>query len=238
MFDIEIDEQDPLKFIEVVRPLEPTFGGINLEDIKAPECFYIERKLRERMKIPVFHDNQHGTAIIVAAAVLNAMKVVGKDIGRVKVAVSAGQVVLKLKTAWRDGTSHHVMEPMEFMQRLAALVPRPRLHLIRFHGVLVPNAKLRKAVVPVPPTATAPAHAGDCAHLPVGSAKGRMRWAQLLKRVFDIDIERCPHCSGQLNLIAAIEDAASIARILTHLGLAAQPPPRAPARRVDLFQAA
>ena len=61
----------------------------------------------------------------------------------------AGQVVLKLKTAWRDGTSHHVMEPMEFMQRLAALVPRPRLHLIRFHGVLAPNAKLRKAVVPV-----------------------------------------------------------------------------------------
>ena len=100
----------------------------------------------------------------------------------------AGQVVLKLKTAWRDGTSHHVMEPMEFMQRLAALVPRPRLHLIRFHGVLAPNATLRKAVVPVPPTATAPAHAGDCAHLPVGSAKGRMRWAQLLKRPMDIAI--------------------------------------------------
>ena len=78
---------------------------------------------------------------------------------------------------------------------------------------------------------------GILAHLPVGSAKGRMRWAQLLKRVFDIDIERYPHCGGQLKLIAAIEDAAAIARILTHLGLAAQPPPRAPARRVDLFQA-
>ena len=78
----------------------------------------------------------------------------------------AGQVVLKLKTAWRDGTSHHVMAPMEFMQRLAALVPRPRLHLIRFHGVLAPNAKLRKAVVPVPPTASEPApmHAGDGDH--------------------------------------------------------------------------
>jgi len=122
-------------------------------------------------------------------------------------------VVLKLKTAWRDGTSHHVMEPMEFMQRLAALVPRPRLHLIRFHGVLAPNAKLRRAVVPVPPPPeTKPAHAGDCAHLPVGSAKGRMRWTQLLKRVFDIDIERCPHCGGQLKLIAAIEDAAATAR--------------------------
>ncbi len=150
----------------------------------------------------------------------------------------AGQVVLKLKTAWRDGTSHHVMEPMEFMQRLAALVPRPRLHLIRFHGVLAPNAKLRKAVVPLPPTVSAPAHANDCAHLPTGSANGRMRWAQLLKRVFDIDIEHCPHCGGQLKLIAAIEEPATIARILTHLGLAAQPPPRAPARRVDLYQAA
>ena len=79
---------------------------------------------------------------------------------------------------------------------------------------------------------------GILADLPVGSAKRRMRWAQLLKRVFDIDIERCPHCGGQLKLIVAIEDAAAIARILTHLGLAAQPPPRAPARRVDLFQAA
>ena len=116
-------------------------------------------------------------------------------------------------------------------------MPRPRLHLIRFHGVLAPNAKLRKAVVPVP-TATAPAHAGECDHLPVGNAKGRMRWAQLLKRVFDIDIERCPHCDGQLKLIAAIEEPAVIQRILTHLGLAAQPPPRAPARRVDLLQAA
>ena len=156
----------------------------------------------------------------------------------------AGQVVLKLKTAWRDGTSHHVMAPMEFMQRLAALVRRPRLHLIRFHGVLAPNAKLRRAVVPVPtvptvpPVASAPAHAGDCNHLPAGSAKGRMRWAQLLKRVFDIDIEQCPHCGGQLKLIAAIEEQTAIARILTHLGLAAQPPPRAPAVRLDLFEAA
>ena len=150
----------------------------------------------------------------------------------------AGQVVLKLKTAWCDGTSHHVMAPMEFMQRLAALVPRPRLHLIRFHGVLAPNAKLRKAVVPVPPVVTAPAQEGDGAYLSAGSTKGRMRWAQLLKRVFDIDIERCPHCGGQLKLIAAIEEPAAIVRILTHLGLAAQPPPRAPAVRVDLFQAA
>jgi malate dehydrogenase (oxaloacetate-decarboxylating)(NADP+) len=88
VFDIEIDETDPDKLVDIVASLEPTFGGINLEDIKAPECFYIERKLRERMKIPVFHDDQHGTAIIVAAAVLNGLKIVGKDIGKVKLAGS------------------------------------------------------------------------------------------------------------------------------------------------------
>ncbi len=88
VFDIEINESDPDKLVQVIAALEPTFGGINLEDIKAPECFYVERQLRERMKIPVFHDDQHGTAIIVSAAVLNGLKVVGKDIGKVKVAVS------------------------------------------------------------------------------------------------------------------------------------------------------
>ncbi len=80
VFDIEIDERDPDKLVDIIRSLEPTFGGINLEDIKAPECFYIERRLRERMNIPVFHDDQHGTAIIVGAAVLNGLKVVGKKI--------------------------------------------------------------------------------------------------------------------------------------------------------------
>jgi malate dehydrogenase (oxaloacetate-decarboxylating)(NADP+) len=95
VFDIEVNERDPDKLIEVITALEPTFGGINLEDIKAPECFYIERKLRERMKIPVFHDDQHGTAIIVGAAILNGLKVVGKDIGAVKFVVSgAGAAAL------------------------------------------------------------------------------------------------------------------------------------------------
>jgi malate dehydrogenase (oxaloacetate-decarboxylating)(NADP+) len=88
-FDIEVDQQDPDKFIEIVAALEPTFGGINLEDIKAPECFKIEQTLRARMKIPVFHDDQHGTAIIVGAAVLNALTVQGKKIGEVKI-VSSG----------------------------------------------------------------------------------------------------------------------------------------------------
>src|SRR5215204_5324699 len=74
VFDIEVNERDPQKLVEIIASLEPTFGGINLEDIKAPECFYVERNLRERLKIPVFHDDQHGTAIIVGAAILNGLK--------------------------------------------------------------------------------------------------------------------------------------------------------------------
>src|SRR3954471_12828468 len=94
-FDIEIAERDPDKLVDMICALEPTFGGINLEDIKAPECFEIERKLRERLKIPVFHDDQHGTAIIVGAAVTNGLKVVGKEIGEVKMVVSgAGAAAL------------------------------------------------------------------------------------------------------------------------------------------------
>ncbi|HNR84723.1 malic enzyme-like NAD(P)-binding protein, partial [Ottowia sp.] len=88
VFDIELAERDPDKLVDIIASLEPTLGGINLEDIKAPECFYIERKLRERMNIPVFHDDQHGTAIISAAALLNGLELVGKQIGDVKVAVS------------------------------------------------------------------------------------------------------------------------------------------------------
>ena len=140
-----------------------------------------------------------------------------------------GQVVLQLKSAYRDGTTHIVMSPQEFMQRLAALVPRPRLHLIRFHGVLAPHAKLRAAVVP-----------GRVEKEPADEhmqRPRRMSWARLLKRVFDIDIERCPQCGGKLKIIAAIEEPALIERILTHLGLSAQPPPRAPGQCVELFQA-
>ncbi|WP_279029251.1 NADP-dependent oxaloacetate-decarboxylating malate dehydrogenase [Gibbsiella quercinecans] len=88
VFDIEVDEHDPDKLIDVVAALEPTFGGINLEDIKAPECFYIEKKLRERMKIPVFHDDQHGTAIITTAAVLNGLRVVKKSLSDVRLVAS------------------------------------------------------------------------------------------------------------------------------------------------------
>ena len=95
VFDLEVAENDLDKLVDVIAALEPTFGGINLEDIKAPDCFYVERKLRERMKIPVFHDDQHGTAIVVGAAFLNGLKVVGKDIKQVKLVTSgAGAAAL------------------------------------------------------------------------------------------------------------------------------------------------
>src|SRR5688572_26435397 len=83
VFDLEVAENDLDKLVDCIAALEPTFGGINLEDIKAPDCFYVERRLRERMNIPVFHDDQHGTAIVVGAAMLNAMKVTGRDIRQV-----------------------------------------------------------------------------------------------------------------------------------------------------------
>ena len=95
VFDIEIDENDPVKLVDIIASLEPTFGAINLEDIKAPDCFYVERELRKRMKIPVFHDDQHGTAITVGAAILNALKVVGKHPTQVKLVTSgAGAAAL------------------------------------------------------------------------------------------------------------------------------------------------
>jgi hypothetical protein len=143
----------------------------------------------------------------------------------------AGQVVLKLKSAYQDGTTHVVMSPLEFMQRLAALVPRPRLHLIRFHGVLAPHAKLRAQIIPSPPEDTT-------VHVHAQGAPARISWARLLKRVFDIDIEHCPNCGGALKIIAAIEAPPVIVRILAHLGVPTRAPPRAPAQRVDLFQAA
>lgn len=117
---------------------------------------------------------------------------------------------MKLKTPWRDGTTHLVMNPLEFMQRLAALVPRPRLQLIRFHGVLAPNAKLRPLVVPqgqqAQEQATEAAAAAECEAQTLQARPNRISWARLLKRVFDIDMQQhCPNCGAwQLKIIAAI----------------------------------
>jgi hypothetical protein len=157
---------------------------------------------------------------------------------------AAGQVELKLKTPWRDGTTHLVMSPLEFMQRLAALVPRPRLHLIRFHGVLAPNAKLRPLVVPQDLPAQAQAAtvakaATECETETVQCTRPhRIGWARLLKRVFDLDMQHCPNCGGgELKIIAAILERQVIEKILTHLGLDPQPPPRGRAREAGRHQA-
>lgn len=128
VFDLELNESDPDKLCEIILALEPTFGGINLEDIKAPECFYIERKLSERMKIPVFHDDQHGTAIIVAAALFNGLKVVGKNIQGCKLVVSgAGAAALACLNLIVD-----LGFPLEniFVTDLAGLVYKGRVELM------------------------------------------------------------------------------------------------------------
>src|SRR5258706_7177001 len=108
VFDIEINETDPEKFVQIVKALEPTFGGINLEDIKAPECFYIEKKLKEQLHIPVMHDDQHGTAIISAAALLNALEIQKKKIEKVRFVVSgAGAAAMACIMLYESlGASH------------------------------------------------------------------------------------------------------------------------------------
>jgi len=143
-------------------------------------------------------------------------------------------IVRLMKMLMRRGT-HLVMSPLEFMQRLAAQVPRPRLHLIRFHGVLAPNAKLRPLVVPQAPRSreepAAEVAAEECETEAAQARPGRISWAMLLKRVFDIDMYTCPNCgAGELKIIAVILERPVIEEILSHLGLDPQPPPRGRAR--------
>jgi malate dehydrogenase (oxaloacetate-decarboxylating)(NADP+) len=128
VFDIEIDEKDPSRLVDVIAALEPTFGAINLEDIKAPECFFVERELRKRMKIPVFHDDQHGTAITVAAAILNALKVAGKHIAEAKLVTSgAGAAALAcLNLLLKVGVQRHNV----FVTDLAGVVYAGRTELM------------------------------------------------------------------------------------------------------------
>jgi hypothetical protein len=147
---------------------------------------------------------------------------------------AAGQVELKLKTPWRDGTTHLVMSPLEFMQRLAALVPRPRLHLIRFHGVLAPNAKLRPMVVPQGPEVEAQVTdavaASEREVQTVQARAHRISWARLLKRVFDIDMQHCPNC-GTGDRVHRRHPAAASDREEPHApGAAGASAPRAAAR--------
>ncbi len=133
VFDIELNENDPDKLVDIIAALEPTLGGVNLEDIKAPECFYIERKLRERMKIPVFHDDQHGTAIISSAAILNGLKIVGKKIEDVKLVCS--------------GAGAAAIACLDLLQRLG--VRRENIYVVDSRGVIFegrdPNMEPNKA---------------------------------------------------------------------------------------------
>jgi Putative transposase len=124
-----------------------------------------------------------------------------------------GEVHLRLKTAYRDGTTHVLLEPLDFLGRRAALVPPPRMHLTRYHGVFAPHHALRAAITPAGRGCGA---RQDAAERPVPK-RVSMSWAQRLKRVFSIDIETCRRCGGKLKVLASIEDPALITRILAHL---------------------
>ena len=132
-----------------------------------------------------------------------------------------GQVVYRLRRRWRDGTEAVVFDPLTFLERLAALVPRPRTHQITYHGVLAPAAAWRDLVVPGSPTRSLTSRR---------TPRQRLTWAELLKRVFAIDVLTCPHCDGPRKLIALINDGLVVRKILAHLGLSTEPPPLAPAR--------
>ena len=134
-----------------------------------------------------------------------------------------GSIRLRLKTPYHDGTSHIVFIPMEFLEKLMALVPRPRINSIRFHGILASHAKLRFLVVPKLPEQDCGQIEGEAALKPA-PPKYKSSWARLLKRVFDIDIHACQKCGKKLKLIAAIEDLRAIEKILSHVGLPIKPP--------------
>ncbi len=145
-----------------------------------------------------------------------------------------GDVIYKFKKPWDDGTTAIKMTPVELMEKLSALVPRPRVHLTRFHGVLGPHYKYRKQIVPKKPPELELVEGGGAGAAAANSDKPpsekRISWARLLKRVFDIDVTICSACKAQVKIIAAIEDPKVIKKILTHLGLPASAPKLQPAR--------
>ena len=149
----------------------------------------------------------------------------------------AGPIVLQLKSPWRDGTTHIVMSPLQFMQRLAVPIPPPAAASDSLPWRARTHAKLRAQIVP-----SAPLNAHEAcdphAQTSPALAPARMSWACLLKRVLDIDVEHCPNCGGRLKIIAAIVEPAVMTKILTHMHLPARAPPRAPVLRVHWFQAA
>jgi hypothetical protein len=144
----------------------------------------------------------------------------------------SGEIGYKLKRDYSDGTSALIFSPLEFMEKAAALVPQPRIHLTRFHGVLAPHAKIRSLIVPTAllkeeaaqPTAEATARPVD------KPGSRRYGWTELLSRVFAIDMKTCPSCGGEFKIVSAILETQAIVRILNHLGLPSKPPEVAPAR--------
>jgi hypothetical protein len=143
-----------------------------------------------------------------------------------------GRVIYALRRHWRDGTSAIAFDPLDFLSRLAALVPRPRVHLLTYHGILAPAAEWRDLVVPSAGARSSPKHApvSGPALTPKVLRPTRTSWAELMKRVFAIDVLVCPHCDGTRKLIALLTDGVVVRKILAHLGLSTEPPPLAPVR--------
>jgi hypothetical protein len=144
-------------------------------------------------------------------------------------------LVYRLRHRWRDGTTHVVFEPLELIERLAMLVPPPRVHTVRYHGVLAPTARWRDRVVPIAPVSAGEAadQPGRAPNSPSRTAGRRFPWADLLARVFAVDALRCPRCSGAMRIVAAIRSPEAVRAILACLGQSTRPPPIAPARLFD-----
>jgi len=132
-------------------------------------------------------------------------------------ALSNGNIRYQLKTPYRDGTTHVIFEPLDFIAKLAALIPRPRVNLTRFHGVFAPNSKWRAQVTPSKRGKSKKLPEGKCTEKSLSEHRAAMSWAQRLKRVFDIDIETCNECGGAVKVIACIEDPIVIKKILSYL---------------------
>jgi len=145
-----------------------------------------------------------------------------------------GKVLLELKTKWNDGTTHMLFEPVEFLEKLAAVIPRPHINLVIYHGVLAPNSKLRKLVVAYEKDGGAqgarPDNERDEREVKEENKPRYYKWAELMRRTFDIDVLRCPNCGGRMKLIAVIEDPKVIRKILEHLRLPTELPTTVPAR--------
>lgn len=141
-----------------------------------------------------------------------------------------GDVIYRFKKPWDDGTTAMKLTPMELMERLVALVPRPRVHLTRYHGVLGPHYKYRKKIIPKPPELKLVQDQEIIEPKQLELKKKNIPWARLLARVFNIDVETCSKCAGRMKIIAAIEDPKVIRKILEHMGIDTKPPPLAPAR--------